>query len=83
MRPFETTKEEIIKETGISRNSFFKIWKKLEKYGTVIVTRQIGKSNMYVLNDENEIVQQLLKLELILGKIAMAQAGKEVKSIYA
>jgi transcription initiation factor IIE alpha subunit len=83
MRPFETTKEEIIKETGVSRNSFFKIWKKLEKYGMVIVTRQIGKSNMYVLNDENEIVQQLLRLELTLGKMTMAQAGKEVKPIYA
>lgn len=81
MRPFETTKEEIIKKTGISRNSFFKIWKKLEKYKIVIETRRIGKSSMYVLNDENEIVQQLLKLELVLGKMAIEQAEKEAKLI--
>lgn len=83
MKPFETTKEEIIKKTGISRNTFFKIWKKLEKYNIVIITRKIGKSSMYVLNDENEIVQQLLRLELVLGKIAIEQAEKEVKPILA
>lgn len=31
---------------------------------------------MYVLNDENEILQQLLKLELVLGKIAIERAKK-------
>lgn len=40
------------------------------------VTRKIGKSNMYVLNDENEIVQKLLQLEFILGKLAMEKAMK-------
>lgn len=34
-RPFDTTKEEIIRETGISRNSLFKLWKKIEDYGLV------------------------------------------------
>jgi DNA-binding transcriptional regulator GbsR (MarR family) len=73
--------EEIIKETGISRNSLFKIWKKLEEYNIVMITRKTGKSSMYVLNDENEIVQQLLRLELILGKIAMEKAAKGAKPI--
>jgi transcription initiation factor IIE alpha subunit len=84
MRPFETTKEEIIRETGVSRNTFFKIWERIERYGLVIVTRKIGRSNMYVLNDENEIVEQLMKLEFVLGKIAMEKAAKEkVKPIPA
>jgi hypothetical protein len=78
MRPFETTKEEIIRETGVSRNSFFRIWKKIEGYGIVTPTRQIGKSTMYVLNDESEIVQQLLRLELILGKMAMELEKKPI-----
>jgi hypothetical protein len=34
-RPFETTKEEIIKETKTSRNSFFKEWKRLEDFRIV------------------------------------------------
>jgi len=80
-RPFDVTKEEIIEETGISRNAFYRGWKRLEGYNIVIATRQIGKSSMYVLNDENEIVQQLLRLELILGKIAIERAEKEIKLI--
>ena len=79
-RPFDTTKEEIITETGISRNSLFKIWKKIEEYKLVKITRKIGKSELYVLNDENEIVEKLLKLEFELIKRAMnQQPQKEVK----
>ena len=77
-RPFETTKEEIIKETGIARNSLFKIWEKIERYEIVKLTRKIGKSEMYVLNDENEIVDKLLKLEFDLIRRAMDEA-KEVR----
>ncbi len=74
-RPFETTKEEIIKETGIARNSLFDVWKKLEKFEVVLKTRSIGKSGLFVLNDGNEIVQDILKLEFAFGKQAMQQAS--------
>jgi DNA-binding transcriptional regulator GbsR (MarR family) len=32
-------KNEIIERTGLSRNSFFKAWKKFEKYGIVKPTK--------------------------------------------
>ena len=73
-RPFETTKEEIIKETGVARNSLFNIWGKLETFQIVVKTRSIGKSDLFVLNDQSEIVQKLLDLEFIFGKQAMEQA---------
>ncbi len=74
-RPFETTKEEIIKETGVARNSLFSVWGKLEKFGIVLKTRSIGKAGLFVLNDKSEIVQQLLQLEFVFGKQAMEQAN--------
>ena len=77
-RPFETTKEEIIKETGAARNSLFNVWKKLEKFEIVLRTRSIGKSDLFVLNDKSEIVKQLLELEFVFGKQAMVQAKQNM-----
>ena len=74
-RPFDTSKEEIIKGTGISRKSFFKVWKLVEKYDLVKETRIVDKSHMFVLNDTNEIVQKFLALETILIKKAMEIAS--------
>ena len=77
-RPFETTKEEIIKDTGVARNSLFKVWGRLEKFGIVLKTRSIGKADLFVLNDKSEIVQDLLRLEFAFGKQAMHQASEKV-----
>lgn len=65
-RPFDTTKEEIIRETRVSRNSFFKVWKRIEAYNLVKRTRTIGRANLYVLDDNNPIVRKLLELEYSL-----------------
>ena len=70
-RPFDTTKEEIIRKTGISRMSLFKYWKKIENFGVVKKTREIGRASLFVLNDENPIVQKLLVLEGELIKRTM------------
>ena len=77
-RPFDTTKEEIIKETGISRVSLFKYWKKIEEFSVVKKTREIGKASLFVLNDENPIVQKLLILESELIKRAMDVDSEKV-----
>lgn len=62
-RPFDTTKEEIIRETGVSRNTFFNVWGRIEKFGLVRKTRTIGRATLYVLNEDNPIVKKLLELE--------------------
>ena len=65
-RPFDTTKEEIIRETGVSRNSFFKVWERIEKFKLVKKTRSIGRATLYVLDEDNPIVKQLFQLEYSL-----------------
>jgi uncharacterized membrane protein len=44
-------KNEIIERTGLSRNSFFKAWKKFEKYGIVKPTKTVGKATLYELKE--------------------------------
>lgn len=71
------TKDEIIENLNMGRATFFKYWKELEKFGIVKETRKIGKSNLYKLNEENEIVQKLKMLDSALCKRAMEEAVKE------
>lgn len=75
-RPFDTTKEEIIKETGVSRNTFFAVWETIEKYRLVRKTRTIGRATLYVLNDGNPIVKKLLELEYSLIESDMGMGEK-------
>ncbi len=63
-RPFEFTREEIIKETGIARNALFKAFPHFEEFGIVIFTRKIGNTKMFAWNDENEISQAILNIVL-------------------
>lgn len=59
-------KNEIIERTGLSRNSFFRVWKKLEKYEIVKPVKAVGRAILYELNEENRFVQWLLKLDWAL-----------------
>jgi len=72
-RPFDTTKEEIIKETGVSRNSFFRVWEKVEEYKLVKKTRTIGRATLFVLDEGNPIVKRLLELEYSLIETGMKE----------
>lgn len=80
-RPFDVTKEEVIKQTGVSRNSFFGSWEKIESYGLVKETRRIGRSKLYVLNEANETTQKLLGLELALIERAMNKTQRKVQVV--
>ncbi|MGQ9469620.1 MAG: hypothetical protein ACUVTD_07360, partial [Nitrososphaerales archaeon] len=76
-RLFDYTKNEIIENLKIGRATFFKCWKELEEFDIVKVTRKIGKSKLYRLNEENEIVQKLMALDSVLCKKAMEKAVRE------
>jgi len=76
-RLFDYTKNEIIENLSMGRGTFFRYWKELEKLGVVKVTRKIGKSKLYKLNDENEIMQKLVMLDSALCKQAMEKTVKE------
>ena len=49
----------------------------MENFGCVNVMRTFGKTKLYTLNAESEVVKKLLKLEFELIKHAM---GKEAAS---
>lgn len=75
------SKNEAIKNIGMGRVTFFKYWKELEKSGAVKITRRIGRSAMYQLDRENDVVRQLIKLDMALARKAMEKAVKETKSL--
>ena len=76
-RLFDYTKNEIIENLNMGRGTFFKYWKELEEFGVVRVTRKIGKSKLYKMNEENEIVQKLIMLDSVLCEKAMEKAVKK------
>lgn len=68
------SKNEVIRNLGMSRPTFFKYWRELEELGIFKVTRKIGKAKLYKLNEENEIVRKLIELNSLLCKRAMEEA---------
>lgn len=65
--PFDYSKKEIIEGAGISKTTFFKIWKDFVKYNILIPTRKYGKTQLFTINRENTLVKQMLSLELALA----------------
>jgi len=59
-------KNEIISRIGSNRNTFFRAWKNMEKYGIVKPYKKVGRATLYVLNKENKIVKWILKLDWAL-----------------
>lgn len=77
--PTTIIKNEIIKRTGISRASFYKVWKKLEKFGIVRPVANVGKIILYDLNKENSFVKFLIKVNWSLIEKSLEDLEKERK----
>ena len=60
---FDYTKTEIAEGAGISRTSLYRIWEQLESYDIVQVSRTIGNTKLYRLNESSPIVKELRALE--------------------
>jgi len=71
------SKNEIARNLAMSRVTFFKYWKELEKSGALKVTRQIGRATMYQLDRENDVVKQTIRLDMALARKTMAKAVEE------
>ena len=78
-RLFDYSKNEIVKNLNMSRSTFFKNWKELEKYRIVRASRKIGKSKLYKLNEDNEIVKKLILLDSVLSRYAMKRTLEKAK----
>jgi DNA-binding transcriptional ArsR family regulator len=70
-RLFDYSKNELIENLNLGRATFFKYWRVLEEFEIVKPTRKIGKSVLYRLNEDNEVVKKLIALDSVLCKRAM------------
>ncbi len=80
-RLFDFSKKEIIEELGMSKTTFYRVWKELENLGIVKVSRKFGKTKLYKINEEDELVKSLKEIErsLILKYAEKADRDKVVK----
>jgi len=74
-RGFSYTKKDIADNCKISRPTVYKVLPKFLKGGIVKSTKKIGKITLYTLNEENEKVKVLLKLEEMLLKKSFEEVG--------
>ena len=56
---FDFSKEELVRELGMSKLTVYKYMKELEKLGVIKVSRRIGRAVLYKLNLESPIVMKL------------------------
>jgi biotin operon repressor len=71
------SKNEVAKRLSMSRATFFKYWKELERSGALILTRKIGRATLYKLDRANDIVKQLIKLDMTISRKAMEKQVEE------
>lgn len=75
-RPFDYSRNEIMEGSGVSRNTFYKLWPTIEHTGLVTKTRKIGRAELYKLNEGNTVVKELLKLDAVLSRQAAEKAAR-------
>jgi len=56
---FDFSKNELVKELGMSKQTLYKCFKDLEELGMVKGSRKIGRANLYKINLENPMVKML------------------------
>jgi len=62
------SKKEIIESLGMSKTTFYKVWKQIEKFKVVSPTRRYGKAQLFKLNENSAIVRKLMILDFTLIK---------------
>jgi DNA-binding transcriptional regulator GbsR (MarR family) len=65
------SKKEIIEATGMSKTTFYKVWKILEKFEVVSPTRRYGRAQLFKINENSDIVKKLMILDFTLIKHTM------------
>jgi predicted transcriptional regulator len=76
---FDFTKKEVIETLGMSKQTFYKYFKNIEKYGIVNVSRKIGRAKLYKINLENPIVKMLREFETQLSLIIAEQEAEKMR----
>jgi AcrR family transcriptional regulator len=81
---FDFSKSEVIRELGMSKQTFYKYFKDLEELEIVKPTRKIGRATLYRINKEHPLVRRLNEIvnEVSL-RIAKQEAEKMKKAVPA
>jgi len=79
---FDYPKTEISRNSHVAWKTLYRIWPTIQKYGLVVRTRQIGRAELYKLNEENPIAKALNELAFQIArydaqKIAAEEKAKE------
>jgi len=61
---FDYTKTDIAKGAGITRPTLYKIWDKFIKWGLVVKTRKINRTQLYKINLQSPIVKKVMEIEM-------------------
>ena len=73
------TKKDIADACDISRPTLYKVFPKLVKQNIIKPTRTIGRIQLYSLNNNNEKIKALLKLEEFLLKKSFEEVEIKAK----
>lgn len=73
---FDYSLTEIAENAGVGYSTLQLLWPNVEQKELVTCTRKVGKSNMFMLNKKNPVVQELMKLQ---WEIARSEMGKELQ----
>ncbi|MBU1252543.1 MAG: helix-turn-helix domain-containing protein [Nanoarchaeota archaeon] len=65
---FDYPMTEIARESNVSYNSIINFFSRWVKEGILTRTRQVGKSDYYKLNTENEFVKNIIKFNWVMTK---------------
>ncbi|MEM2897122.1 MAG: winged helix-turn-helix domain-containing protein [Candidatus Bathyarchaeia archaeon] len=79
---FDFTKKEVIEALGMSKQTFYKYFVDIEKYGIVAVSRKIGRAKLYKINLSNPLVKMLKEYEIQLSlQIAEKETEKQAQAV--
>lgn len=73
---FDFSKEELVRELGMSKQTLYKNFKDLEDLGVVQYSRKIGRAVMYKVNKQHPLVK---KLDEMTNEISIQMAEKEME----
>ncbi len=75
---FDFSKSEVIRELGMSKQTFYKYFEDLVELGVVKVSRKIGRATLYRINKEHPLVK---KLDEIINEVSLQIAEKEAEKM--
>ena len=74
---FDYNMTEVARGAGVGWSAFTKIWEHMLAKKIIVPTRTIGNAKLFRLNNENLIVQKLVKIDSEITKIATDEMLKE------